>query len=428
MQETVPEIFEEIVHEVPFELILVFGFILLCSLAARRLRAPAVTGCFLGGFLLHVITTLTGFDLAPHLHLNAQGIFLLIGLLIFNEGLNVEIESLKKNGVEIAVLAVLGTFLAAALCAGLVRLLFGWEWVVGLIVGAMLVPTDAGAVLAVLSRSGVPERWRSLIAGESIFNDPFGLILFGVATGLWYGQAPGWAGTFLKVVVGSAVLGTVLGYLFFRLYRMLSDPVSELILSGMLFLAAFFGAEHFHMSGFLAVAAASIFVGNRKTLCMDPETVETVDRVWEAVAIAVEGFLFIMIGAAIPLENLWSHLGMGLAAVAVVAAARSLTVHPLLWVLDRLFRQDVPWRWRVVVDLGGLHVGVTMAILLNLPGNLPGLEEIRVMGYYVIIWSVLGMPVLVQLALRGLGLGPDRTGARGPAARPARAGEGDAHV
>jgi hypothetical protein len=35
-----------------------------------------------------------------------------------------------------------------------------------------------------------------------------------------------------------------------------------------------------------------------------------------------------------------------------------------------------------------------MAILLNLPQNLPRLEEIRVMGYYVITWSVLGLPLL----------------------------------
>lgn len=404
MHDTVPHIIEEITHEVPFELLLVFSFILLCSLAARRLRQPAVTGCFVGGFLLHVLTTLTGFDLAPHLHLNAQAIFVLIALLIFNEGLNVEIESLKKNGVEIAVLAILGTFLGAALCGGLLKTLFGWPWVVAIIVGAMLVPTDAGAVLAVLSRLGVPERWRSLIAGESIFNDPFGLILFGLAVGVWTGQDPGWAETILKVVGGSALLGMTLGYLFYRLYRTMSDPVSELILSGMLFTAAFFGAEHFHMSGFLAVAASSIFVGNRKALCMDPETVETVDRVWEAAAIGVEGFLFIMIGAAIPLEDLWRHFGLGMAAIAAVTVARSCVVHPLLWVLDRFFRQDVPWRWRVVVDLGGLHVGVTMAILLSLPKDLPGIEQIRVMGYYVIIWSVLVLPVLVRAAVRMLGL------------------------
>ena len=30
------------------------------------------------------------------------------------------------------------------------------------------------------------------------------------------------------------MLGVVLGYLFYRIYRLLSDPVNELILSGML--------------------------------------------------------------------------------------------------------------------------------------------------------------------------------------------------
>ena len=264
----------DLAGELPFELFLVFAFILLCSLAARRLGQPEVMGCFLGGFLLHLLVGFTDVDMTRHISLDAHTIFLLIGLLIFNEGLNVELSTMKKNGAEIAVLAVVGTVLGACICGGLLRLLFGWQWIVAVIVGIMMVPTDAGAVLAVLSRSGVAERWRSLIAGESIFNDPIGLILFVLATGVWYGQRPNWLETVLVVVGGSTVLGMVLGYLFYRLYRMMSDPVSELILSGMLFVAAYFGAEHFHMSGFLAVAAASIFVGNRKALCMDPETVE----------------------------------------------------------------------------------------------------------------------------------------------------------
>ena len=404
MHPTILEILEEITHEPPFELLLVFAFILLCSLVARRFRQPAVMGCFLGGFLIHLMATFSGVDMASHLYLEPEAIFMLIALLIFNEGLNVEIEFLHKNSAEISVLAVLGTFMGATICASLLKLFFGLDWLVAIMVGAMLIPTDAGAVLAVLSRFGVGERWRSLIAGESIFNDPISLILFGLTVAVWQGQEPNWVGAILKSVVGSALLGIVLGYLFYRLYRMLNDPVSELILSGMLFVAAFYGAEHFHMSGFLSVAAASIFVGNRKVLCMGEETVETLDRVWEAVAIGVEGFLFIMIGAAIPLENLISHIGLGLAAIAVVTLARSGTVHPLLWILHRFFRQDIPWRWRVVVDLGGLHVGVTMAILLNLPKDLPWLEQIQVMGYYVIIWSVLGLPFLVRIALRGLGL------------------------
>jgi Na+:H+ antiporter len=404
MEAFIPEIMETVTREVPFELLLVFAFILLFSLIFRRLGQPAVMGCFVGGFALHLLSYLTGVDLTHQLELESETIFLLIGLLIFNEGLSVEMGYLVKNKEEIGALAVLGTFVGVALCGLLLRVLFGLEWVVAIIVGTMLIPTDAGAVLAVLSRFGVGERWRSMIAGESIFNDPVSLILFGLAVSVWQGQQPDWLAAILRNVVGSCALGGALGSAFYRLYRLMNDPVSELILSGMLFTAAFFVAERLHMSGFLAVAVASIFVGNKKALCMNEETVETLDRFWEALAIAIEGYLFMMIGAAIPLENLIRHAGIGLAAIAVVTLARSVTVHALLWSLDRLFRQDIPWRWRVIVDLGGLHVGVTMAILLNLPENLPRLEQIQVMGYYVITWSVLGMPFLGQFALKILGL------------------------
>lgn len=391
---------ETVSREAPFELLLVFAFILSFSLIFRRLGQPAVMGCFVGGFVLHLLSYFTGIDLTHELRLEPETIFLLIGLLIFNEGLSVEMDSLAKNREEIGALAVAGTFVGVALCGALLRLLFGMEWVVAIMVGTMLIPTDAGAVLAVLSRFGVGERWRSMIAGESIFNDPISLILFGLAVGAWQGESPDWTAAILRNVLGSCVLGIALGVLFYRIYRLLSDPVNELILSGMLFTAAFFVAEHLHMSGFLSVAVASIFVGNKKALCMDDETVETLDRFWEALAIAIEGYLFLMIGAAIPFENLVRHAGIGLAAIALVTVARSVTVHSLLWGLDRLFRQDIPLRWRVIVDLGGLHVGVTMAILLNLPGDLPGLERIQVMGYYVITWSVLGLPLIFGQVIR----------------------------
>ncbi len=407
MEDVIPEFIETVSSEAPFELLLVFAFILLFSLIFRRLGQPAVMGCFVGGFALHLLSYFTGIDFTHELRLEPETIFLLIGILIFNEGLSVEMDYLVKNKEEIGALAIVGTFLGVALCGALLRTLFGWEWVVAVIVGTMLIPTDAGAVLAVLSRFGVGERWRSMIAGESIFNDPISLIIFALAVGVWQGASPDWAPAILRSVFGSCVLGMILGYVFYRAYRLLSDPVNELILSGMLFTAAFFTAEHFHMSGFLAVAVASIFVGNKKALCMDEETVETLDRFWEAVAIAIEGYLFLMIGAAIPLENLVRHAGVGLVGIAVATVARTFTVHSLLWSLDRFFRQDLPWRWRVIVDLGGLHVGVTMAILLNLPKDLPMLEEIQVMGYYVITWSVLGMPLLGQFALKVLGLKHD---------------------
>jgi NhaP-type Na+/H+ or K+/H+ antiporter len=67
-----------------------------------------------------------------------------------------------------------------------------------------------------------------------------------------------------------------------------------------------------------------------------------------------------------------------------------------------VFSQDVPFKWRVIVDLSGLHVGVTMAIMLTLPKTLPHVHDIKIMGYYVIIWSVLVMPLLMKFTLRKL--------------------------
>lgn len=394
----------EIAHETPFELFFVFGFIIICSLIARKLNQPAVMGCFLGGFLFHFLAYFTGFDFTANLTLSSHVIMLLISLLIFNEGMHVDIDNLMENIQEILTLSFLGTIIATGVCGFFLHHILGFGWTVAIITGAMLMPTDAGAVLAVLGSLGVKTRWKSLIGGESIFNDPFGLIIFGLALGVLSGEAINWGGTIALIVIGSPLLGIALGYLFYLLYKKLDDPVSEVMLSGMLFLAAHFGAEFLHMSEFLAVALASIFVGNKKHLCMNKETRETLSRMWEALAIGIEGFLFLMIGKDIPLERMLHYLPLGMLAIVLVMAARSLAVHLLLFILDRFFNQDIPLKWRVIIDLSGLHVGVTIAIMLTLPKTIPHVQDIKMMGYYVIIWSVLAMPLLLKFALNKMGL------------------------
>ncbi len=402
MTQSLTHYINEIAHETPFELFFVFGFIIICSLIARKLKQPAVTGCFLGGVFFHFLTYFTGFDFTANLTLSSHVIMLFISLLIFNEGLHVDLEYLLINIQEILSLSILGTLLATGLCGFMLHHLLGFGWALAIITGAMLMPTDAGAVLAVLNSLGVKTRWKSLISGESIFNDPFGLIIFGLALGVLSGESINWGATIALILIGSPLLGITLGFLFYLLYKRLDDPVSEVMLSGMLFVAAHYGAEFLHMSEFLTVALASIFVGNKKRLCMNEETRETLSRVWEAVAIGIEGFLFLMIAKEIPIERLLDYVPLGLLAIALVMASRSLAVHLILWVLDRFFSQDVPFKWRVIIDLSGLHVGVTMAIILTLPKTLPHVQDIKIMGYYVIIWSVLVMPLLLKFALRKL--------------------------
>lgn len=399
--------FNEMILEIPFEIVFVFGFVVICSLTARRLKQPAVIGCFIGGFFIHVIITLTGIDFTHQLPLKSPIIMMMIALLIFNEGLHVDMENLLENKEEILTLSILGTLVGVVLCAFVFKIFFGLGLAVAIMAGAMLIPTDAGAVLAILSHMGVKPRWRSLVGGESIFNDPFGLIIFGFAVAVFFGEDINWSRRLTVIILGSPLLGMGLGYLFYKIYRLLNDPVAELILSGMLFLCAYFGAEHFHMSGFLSVALASIFVGNKKEFVMDSETRETLTRVWEAVAISVEGYLFLMIARVIPLENLLIYLPIGLLAIVIVMFARSVSVHSLLWILDKKFNQNIPFKWRVIVDFSGLHVGVTMAILLSLPATIPKLAQIKAMGYYVIIWSVIAMPLLVKYSLHKIDAQPE---------------------
>ena len=59
----------------------------------------------------------------------------------------------------------------------------GFDWKLGLVLGAIIAPTDALAATSIAERVGIPKRITSLIEGESLVNDATGLLAleFGVA-------------------------------------------------------------------------------------------------------------------------------------------------------------------------------------------------------------------------------------------------------
>src|SRR4030042_5313929 len=115
----------EIISEIPFELVLVLGFVIICSLIARRYNQPAVIGCFIGGFIIHVLVTIPGINFTAEMPLNPQIIMLMIALLIYNEGMHVDMDNLLENKEEILTLSVLGTLIAVIICAFLFTSIFG---------------------------------------------------------------------------------------------------------------------------------------------------------------------------------------------------------------------------------------------------------------------------------------------------------------
>lgn len=121
--------------------------------------------------------TVTGIDFSEAL---LEG---MLGLLLFAGALHLKLSDLKKEWRLVFLMATIGIALSTAVVG------FGFSWLTGmplivaLVFGALISPTDPVAVLGVLREADLPKSLETKIAGESLFNDAVGYVVFLVLVG-----------------------------------------------------------------------------------------------------------------------------------------------------------------------------------------------------------------------------------------------------
>jgi CPA1 family monovalent cation:H+ antiporter len=338
----------------------------------------------------------------------------LLGFLLFAGALHVNLGNLARQAFPVALLATAGVALSTLIVGGLTWGLLALlgrplDFLHCLLFGALISPTDPIAVLSVLKKIGAPKPLEVTIAGESLFNDGVGVVLFlGLLEVGAGGHAfdPGHlAGLFLREVVGGAVLGLAAGYLAYRLLRTVDNYQVEILLSLALVAGGYALAEALDVSGPLAMVVAGLLIGNHgRVFAMSPRTVEHLDLFWELVDEVLNAVLFVLLGLevlAIPFSG--GHLVAGLLAVPVVLLARLASAGLPVWLLRRR-RAVAPYTARLLT-WGGLRGAISVAMALSLPREVPERELILVMTYVVVAFSVLVQGLTVgPLARRWLGL------------------------
>ena len=190
-------------------------------------------------------------------------------LILFDAGLNTPVHEFRRVAAPSAVLATAGVLGTAGLVAVLAHFL-GLEWAPALLLGAVVSPTDAAAVVSVLRTSGthLKDRIATTLEVESGINDPMAVILTTVLTenllnpvrGLWSSIA---VEVLRHVIVGCGV-GIALGFtgrLFLRRFRL---PASGLypVLTLAIALLSFAVPTILGGSGFLGVYVAALILGS----------------------------------------------------------------------------------------------------------------------------------------------------------------------
>ena len=322
----------------------------------------------------------------------------MLSFLLFAGSLHVDLDDLNRQKWPILILATAGVVLSTFIVAVLVYFMLGLiglelPFIYALLFGALISPTDPIAVLGILKRLGVRKDVETLIAGESLFNDGVGVVVFTVILGLiGAGEHGEGAGSvmflFLQEAVGGALFGLVLGFLLYLLLHSIDNyPVEVLItLAGVL--GGYTLAGALHTSGPIAMVVAGLFVGNRgRSFAMSDKTKEYLDAFWEMVDEILNAVLFMLIGLELVVvrfegPSLWAALLV----IPIVLLARFTGVGTTIS-LFRL-RRTFPTFTVRLLTWGGLRGGISVALALSLAAG-DERNLILVMTYAVVVFAIL---------------------------------------
>ena len=331
----------------------------------------------------------------------------MLSFLLFAGAAHINVANLKEEKWPIIFFAFGGTIISTFAIAHLMYLvlqLLSMEtpYIYCLLFGALISPTDPIAVLSIVKKLNLSKRLETKIAGESLFNDGVGVVIFMTILHV-ITQGEGNFGTtdvillFSQEVLGGVILGAGFGYVGCWLLEIVDNDRVELevlITLSMVLLGNKF-AEEAGFSSPLAMVVMGLFVSNGKGT-KDHTNIanEYVLKFWHLIDESLNAILFILIGLEmiiIPYEL--NYLYAGLFGILVVFISRLSGVLIPIQFMKKVRKFDP--NTVSILTWGGLRGGISVALALSLP-SFEYKDLIVSMTYCIVLFSILVQGLTIE--------------------------------
>lgn len=329
----------------------------------------------------------------------------MLSFLLFAGAAHVDFHAFRERALTIGVMATLGIFISTMIVSSLMWCLltlfgFATPFIWCMVFGALISPTDPVAVLGLFKTVKVPPTLEAKMAGESLFNDGVGVVIFTVVIAMATGEGGDPIGVaevaeiFLKEAVGGALLGLLAGWFGFHALRSLDEHNLEVLLTLALVMAIYAIAIRMHLSGPIAMVCMGLFMGNRSHEAISENSHDYMTKFWSLIDEILNSVLFLLIGLEVLLvSQRTDYLAFSLLAIPVCLFARWVSVAVPLRALAR-WESFSPGAV-TVLTWGGLRGGIAVALALSLPEN-EHKAIILTVTYTVVLFSILVQGLTVQ--------------------------------
>ncbi len=329
--------------------------------------------------------------------------------LLFEAAWNIRWRDLRRDLVPVSLFAIAGVIISVVGIAFAINQLTGLPLTIALLVGASLSATDPVSVIALFRELGADKRLKTLMEGESLFNDGVAVVAFSLLVGLPLGLEEFSISTsvarFLGFVGIGIGIGCIIGFGISYATQRFDLPLVEQSLTLVSAYGTYLIVEDLGGSGVIGVVTVGVILGNfGSRIGMNPRTRLIVSEFWDFLAFFVNSIVFLLIGDQIKIASLGQNIKLIAVTILAVLLTRAIAIYGLGTLSNILANSQIGWREQTVLWWGGLRGSVSIALALSVPVVLEGRQDIIETVFGVVLFTLLVQGLTTRWFLEKLNL------------------------